>query len=139
MSEFHGLDADREGRRGSTIDSEEGVAISVFPHIPVIDLITRSVTINSVSTKSGAVQSGRDCPRHQLPCRGHVRVMFHDLEQFATAHRPCGGLTSDVGDLTDTGYRMQLVCSCGAAFERWVTPDAADRDLLGSSVLAFPN
>jgi hypothetical protein len=34
------------------------VAISVFPKIPVIDLITQSVTINSVSTKSGAVHRG---------------------------------------------------------------------------------
>ena len=55
MSEFHGVDADGEDRRGSTIDSEEGVAISVSPKIPVIDLTTPSVTINLVSTKSRAV------------------------------------------------------------------------------------
>jgi hypothetical protein len=48
-------------------------------------------------------------------------------------------MTSDVGDLMDTGYRVHLLCSCGAAFERWITLDAADRDLLGSSFLAFPN
>lgn len=65
--------------------------------------------------------------------------MCPDLERFVAAHRPCGGLTSDVGELTDTGYCAQLVCSCGAAFDRWVTPDAADRDLLRSRLLAFPN
>jgi hypothetical protein len=65
--------------------------------------------------------------------------MFRDLEQFVTAHRPCGELTSYVGNLTDTGYRVQLVCSCGAAFERWVTPDAADGDLLRSRLLAPSN
>ncbi len=65
--------------------------------------------------------------------------MFQDLERFVAAHRPCGELTSDVGELTDTGYHVQLVCSCGAAFERWVTPDAADRDLLQSRLAAFPN
>jgi hypothetical protein len=66
-------------------------------------------------------------------------MMFLDLERFVTAHRCCGKLTSGVGELTDTGYRVQLVCSCGAAFERWVTPAAADRDLLRSRLLAFPN
>jgi hypothetical protein len=53
--------------------------------------------------------------------------VFRDLDQFDQQRR------------TDTGYRVQLVCSCGAAFERWVTPDAADRDLLRSRLLAFPN
>jgi hypothetical protein len=65
--------------------------------------------------------------------------MYPDLERFVAAHRPCGGLTSDGGELTDTGYRAQLVCSCGAEFERWVTADAADRDLLRSQLPAFPN
>jgi hypothetical protein len=65
--------------------------------------------------------------------------MFRDLGQFVTAHRPCGGLTSDVGALTGAGYRIQLACSCGAEFGRWVTPDVADRDLLRSRLLAFPN
>jgi hypothetical protein len=48
--------------------------------------------------------------------------MFAELERFATAHRPCGVLTSDVGKLTDAGYVVHLACSCGAEFERWVTP-----------------
>jgi hypothetical protein len=65
--------------------------------------------------------------------------MFEDIEQFVVEHHSCGVLTSDVGDLTDTGYRVQLACSCGAAFERWVTPDAADGDLLRSRLLAVPN
>jgi hypothetical protein len=28
--------------------------------------------------------------------------MFEDPERFVTAHRPCGQLTSDVGELKDT-------------------------------------
>ena len=54
--------------------------------------------------------------------------MFQDLEQFVTAHRPCGALTSDVGELTEAGFLL-LACACGAEFERWITQDAADRDL----------
>ena len=65
--------------------------------------------------------------------------MFKDLERFVTVHRPCGELAGDVGELTDTGYRVQLVCSCGATFERWVTSETADQDLLRSRLLAFPN
>jgi len=65
--------------------------------------------------------------------------MFHDREQFVTVHRPCGELTSDVGQLTRTGHALRLACVCGAPFERRVTPDAADRDLLRSPLPAFPN
>jgi hypothetical protein len=36
-------------------------------------------------------------------------------------------------------YNVRIACSCGAAFERWVTPEAADDDLLRSRLLAFPN
>jgi hypothetical protein len=46
-------------------------------------------------------------------------------------------LTSDVGTLTDAGNVVHLACVCGAVFERWVTPDAADRDLLRSRLLTF--
>jgi hypothetical protein len=75
----------------------------------------------------------------RLQSARRVGVMFRDLERFVAGHRPCGELRSDVGELMEAGYRVQLVCSCGAAFERWVTPDAADRDLLRSRLLAFPN
>jgi hypothetical protein len=66
-------------------------------------------------------------------------MTFPDLEQFVDTHRACGDLTSDVGELTGAGYRVQLVCSCGAAFARWVTPEIADDDLLRSGLLTFPN
>jgi hypothetical protein len=65
--------------------------------------------------------------------------MFYELERFVDVHRLCGMLSSDVGALTDTGYQLQLVCSCGATFERWVTPKIAKRDLLGSRLPASPN
>jgi hypothetical protein len=66
-------------------------------------------------------------------------VMFEDLEQFVAVHRPCGHLTSDVGELTDTGYHVRVRCPCGAVFARWVTPDTADLDLLRSRLVAFPS
>jgi hypothetical protein len=66
-------------------------------------------------------------------------MMFEEIELFVTAHRACGELTSDVGEITENGYRLQLACSCGATFERWVTPEIADEDLIRSGLLASPN
>jgi len=28
------------------------------------------------------------------------------------------------------GYRLTVACACGVVFERWVTPEEADADLL---------
>jgi hypothetical protein len=70
---------------------------------------------------------------------GLPRMMFEELERFVTAHRGCGELTSDVGEIIESGYRLQLTYSCGAIFERCVTPEEADGDLLRSCLLAFPN
>jgi hypothetical protein len=65
--------------------------------------------------------------------------MFRDLEQFVNVHHPCGELSSNVGKLTDVGYVVHLACTCGAAFEQWITSKMADHDLLHSRLLAFPN
>jgi len=35
-----------------------------------------------------------------------------------------------VGELTPNGYRLELTCSCGVTFERWVTAQDAVADLL---------
>ena len=40
---------------------------------------------------------------------------------------------------TVDGYRLLVVCGCGAEFRRWVTLDDADEDLLRSALLAFEN
>jgi len=55
MNEFHRLAAEREAVEALQSILTRGVAISVSPKIPVIDLTTSSVTVNPVSTKSGAV------------------------------------------------------------------------------------
>jgi hypothetical protein len=65
--------------------------------------------------------------------------MFAHLERFVAAHRPCGELISGVGELIDVGYAVRVACACGAIFERWVTSEIVDRDLLYSRLLAFPS
>jgi hypothetical protein len=64
---------------------------------------------------------------------------FRDLEEFVSAHRTCGTLTGDADAPTPDGYRLWVTCSCGAFFERWVTPEAAEYDLLRSRLLASQN
>ena len=49
-------------------------------------------------------------------------MIFEDLEEFVTAHRPCGGLTSDVGEPTATGYDLRVACSSGATFDSGAAP-----------------
>jgi hypothetical protein len=65
--------------------------------------------------------------------------IFEDLEQFVSTHRAGGSLTGGAGDLTPGGYRLWVTCSCGEAFDRWVTPGAAEHDLLKSRLTWFPN
>ncbi len=39
-------------------------------------------------------------------------MMFAELERPVLAHRSCGELTSGVGELTESGYSLRLICSC---------------------------
>jgi hypothetical protein len=56
--------------------------------------------------------------------------MLADLEGFVTDHRPHGALTGDATEPAWNGYMLTVACSCGVVFERWVTPEEADADLL---------
>jgi hypothetical protein len=60
-----------------------------------------------------------------------------DLCGFVLAHRGCGELRGDAEPLTPAGYRLWVAYSCGARFERRVTEDDAEADLLRSTLLAF--
>jgi hypothetical protein len=48
-------------------------------------------------------------------------------------------LRGDADPLTPEGYRLWATCSCGARFERWVTEQDAEADLLRSALLVFEN
>jgi hypothetical protein len=53
-----------------------------------------------------------------------------DLWEFVGAHRLHGTLTGDATEPAWNGYLLTVACPCGVVFERWITPDAADADLL---------
>jgi hypothetical protein len=65
--------------------------------------------------------------------------VFGDVEEFVAAHRGCGALGGGADVPTPAGYRLRITCSCGALFERWVTPEAAEFDLLRSRLLTSQN
>jgi hypothetical protein len=56
--------------------------------------------------------------------------LLTDLEDFVHDHRPHGRLTADATKPAWNGYLLTVACSCGVVFERWVTPEEADADLL---------
>jgi len=56
--------------------------------------------------------------------------MLTDLEEFVRDHRPHGGTSGDVAEPAQNGYRLTVACCCGVVFERWVTPQDADEDLV---------
>jgi hypothetical protein len=39
-------------------------------------------------------------------------------------------MTADATEPAGNGYLLTVACSCGVVFERWVTPEEADADLL---------
>ena len=62
--------------------------------------------------------------------RGEWVILLVDLEDFLLDHRPHGALTGDATEPAWNGYLLTVACSCGVVFERWVTPEDTDLDLL---------
>ena len=59
-----------------------------------------------------------------------VTTLLTDLMEFFADHRPHGPLTADATDPAWNGYLLAVACPCGVVFERRVTPENADADLL---------
>jgi hypothetical protein len=62
-------------------------------------------------------------------------TLLADLEAFVRDHRPHGGMTGDATQPAWNGYRLTVACACGVVFERWVTPEEADADLVRLALL----
>jgi hypothetical protein len=57
-----------------------------------------------------------------------------DLEEFVHDHRRHGPMTADATEPAWNGYRLTVACTCGVTFERWITPEDAELDLLRAAV-----
>jgi hypothetical protein len=53
-----------------------------------------------------------------------------DPDAFLSLHFGCGRLEGDAEPVTADGRRVWIACSGGARFDRWVTADVAERELL---------
>ena len=57
-------------------------------------------------------------------------TLLSDLEEFVKDHRPHRTMAGDATTPAWNGYLLSVACSCGIVFERWVTLQDADQDLL---------
>jgi hypothetical protein len=58
-------------------------------------------------------------------------TLLAELKEFIHSHRAHGTLTADATEPAWNGYMLTVACSYGVVFERWVTAEDADADLLG--------
>jgi hypothetical protein len=57
-------------------------------------------------------------------------TLLADLGEFVHDHHPHGPLTADTTEPAWNGYLLTVACPCGVMFERWMTPEDADADLV---------
>jgi hypothetical protein len=56
--------------------------------------------------------------------------LVDELQEFVHDHRVHGAVTADATEPAWNGYLLTFACACGVLFERWVTPEEGDRDLI---------
>jgi hypothetical protein len=79
-----------------------------------------------VGAGPGRVQEGA---RIEAPDSARVTLLV-ELEEFVQDHQSHGGITGDATPPARNGYLLTVACPCGALFERWVTPEQAQEDLV---------
>jgi hypothetical protein len=52
------------------------------------------------------------------------------LKSSSTTTARTARLTGDATEPAWNGYLLTVACACGVVFERWVTPEEADADLI---------
>jgi hypothetical protein len=57
-------------------------------------------------------------------------VLLADLTHFLDSHRHHSPLSADATVPVWNGYRLTVACPCAVIFERWVTSEEADADLI---------
>ena len=57
-------------------------------------------------------------------------MLLADLTDFVHSHRPHGPLTPNATEPAGNGYLLTVACPCGVVFQRWVTLEEAEGDLI---------
>lgn len=63
--------------------------------------------------------------------------VYAELRGFVLAHRSCGVLRGNRDGQTASGYRLWIICPCGARFERLITSDDGEAERLEAALAAF--
>ena len=61
--------------------------------------------------------------------------LLADLEAFVPGPPPAWRADGDATEPAWNGYRLTVACACGVVFERWVTLEEADADLIRLATL----
>jgi hypothetical protein len=73
-------------------------------------------------------------------CRWTAReiiTVYIELEDFIRSHRGCARMTGDAGTVAAKGFLVNVSCSCGGHFERWVAPEEAKTELIKARLLTL--
>jgi hypothetical protein len=62
-------------------------------------------------------------------------TLLVELEEFVQDRQSHGGITGDATPPAWNGYLLTVTCPCGVVFERWVTPEDAQEDLVRATSL----
>jgi len=62
-------------------------------------------------------------------------TLLSDLTDLIKSHHPHGSLTADATEPAWNGYLLTVACPCGVVFERLMTPEDAELDLLRAAEL----
>ena len=62
-------------------------------------------------------------------------ALLTDLEGFFADHRSHGTMTGEATEPAGNAYLLTIACPSGLTFERWVTPEDAQTDLLRAASL----
>jgi len=63
--------------------------------------------------------------------------LYAELRGFVLTHRECGVLRGATKDLEGGGFRLAVVCPCGARFGRSVSPLDPDARRLQEALATF--
>jgi hypothetical protein len=64
-----------------------------------------------------------------------MTTLLAPLTDFVHDHRHHGSLIADATEPAGNGYLLTVACQCGTVFQRWITPEEADADLLRLAAL----
>jgi hypothetical protein len=124
-------------RRGGTSTAAEGLTDASATIVKSQSFRTASCDCKAarVSTSCFNVQDRRPQASWQKPSTATAsqrdyRAMISDLAEFVFDHHTHGALVGNATEPAWNGYVLRVACPCGVVFERWVTPEEADADLL---------